>query len=68
MIVCESIQYVEHLSQNMGVGCLHVDIFSQLDRVVTAQAVGDLLMAQWAIYIVILSYAWVRYAIIKAKF
>lgn len=68
MIVCKSIQYVQELSMEVGMDCSNVDLFEQLDRIVTPQAMGDLLIAQWSVYSVILAYAWVRYSIKMAKF
>ena len=52
----------------VGMACSRIDIFAQLDQIVTAQAMGGLLIAQWSVYSVILAYAWVRYSIKMAKF
>jgi hypothetical protein len=68
MIVCESIQYVNEISMEVGMACSRIDIFAQLDQIVTPQAMGGLLIAQWSVYSVILTYAWVRYSIKMAKF
>ena len=68
MIVCESIQYVNEISMEVGMACSRIDTFAQLDQIVTPQAMGELLIAQWSVYSVILAYAWVRYSIKMAKF
>lgn len=67
MIVCESIQYVNEIAMEVGMACSRIDILAQLDQTVTPQAMGELLLAQWSVYTVILTYAWVRYSIRKAK-
>lgn len=63
MIVCESMIYVQELSREVGDSCNELNIFSQLDLIVTPQAMQDLLLAQWAVYLVFLTFAWGRYAI-----
>lgn len=67
MITCESIQYVDEIAMEVGMTCSRIDIFAQLDQIVTAQAMGGLLLAQWSVYTVILMYAWARYSIKKGS-
>ncbi len=68
MILCRATQYSQELLTDVGIDCSNFDLFQQLDQIVTTQAMGGLLIAQWSVYTVILIYAWVRYSIKMAKF
>ena len=68
MILCRATQYSQELLTDVGIDCSDFDLFQQLDLIVTPQAMGGLLTAQWGVYAVILAYAWTRYAIKMAKF
>lgn len=67
MIICESTQYVQELAAEVGVSCVQFDLITALDHLVTMQHVYSFLIAQWACYSVLLTFAWSKHAINKAK-
>lgn len=67
MIICDSIQYVQEISAEVGVSCVDIDLITALDHLVTMQHVYSFLTAQWACYSVLLAFAWSKHAIKKAK-
>lgn len=63
MIICDSKQYLEELSVEVGVSCVDFDLITFLESLMTIDQVMQLITAQWVVYGVILAFAWSKYAI-----
>lgn len=67
MIICESIQYVDAVSAEVGISCVRISIFSLLDQYLTMRSVYEFITLQWGVYTVILVFAWSKYGLLKVK-
>lgn len=59
MIVCESIEYVESLSAEVGRSCIHLDLLSLINTFMTVSQANQLLGLEAVIYAAMISYAWI---------
>ena len=67
MIICESLQTIQEISQQVGINCISVSLIDTLDLYFTRQSVIDLLVVQWGIYTMLLAYQWSYYGLKKHK-
>ncbi|RZG42855.1 hypothetical protein [Acinetobacter wuhouensis] len=59
MIICESLEYVESVAQEMGRSCVHLDLFTMLNSFMTVTQANQILALEAVIYAVMISYVWV---------
>ena len=67
MFICDHLEYVEAISQEVGVSCVEFNLIQQLDQLVTMSSVFEFLQLQWTLYALFILYAWSRYGIEKMK-
>lgn len=68
MIICESLQTIQEISQQVGINCISVSLIDTLDLYFSRESVINLIGSQWGIYTMLLAYQWSNHGLKKVKF